>query len=219
MRQAQTTATAFFIGPPNGTGFAWSECFDRYSPVILEHHPYGHSAHGPLVTVDPRVEQKFVKLESRNQMTARYGKAKVVEWEHTYLDGQPVDTFLNQNGMTAPQNWRQPFFTEENWYLPVLQPDYPTGEDNLIILDATSNMYFHQAVDELATFGCRYPRMIVLSQAASMNALKRAAVFRFPISNLILLPGIPHGTELLPVSELQLPYCLNLMAMAMASLA
>jgi hypothetical protein len=59
--------------------------------------------------------------------------------------------------------------------------------------------------------------MITLSQAAFFNDLKDAAVFRFPISNLILLPGVAHGSELIPVSELQLPYCSLLVAMAMAS--
>lgn len=209
--------TAFFIGPPNGTGLAWVECFDQFSPVILEHHPYGHSAHGPLVTVDPRVEHKFIKLESRDIMSSRYGTSRVLEWEKTYLDGNHIDAFLNQRMMSLHKDPQRPFFAEESWYLPILQPDYQTMEDNLIILDTTSSMYFHQAVDELATFGCRYPRMIVLSQAAFESALKEADIFKFPISDVILLPGIPSGQKVLSVSGLQLPYCLNLVVMAMAS--
>jgi hypothetical protein len=216
MRNNSTYTTAFFIGPPNGIGLAWLECFDRFSPVILEHHPFGHSAHGPLVTVDPRVEQKFVKLEPRDNMTARYGKSKVLEWEETFLDGKPVDAFLSQHMPSAPRDWRQPFLSEESWYLPVLHPAYQTVEDNLIIMDTTSNLYFHQAVDELATFGCRYPRMVVLSQATSVTGLRAAGVFRFPISNLILLPGIPYQYKRHPISEFHLPHCLNLVALAMA---
>ena len=216
MKANAAYTTAFYIGPPNGAGLAWVESFDQFSPVILAHHPYGHSAHGPLVTVDPRVEQKFVKIESRKEMTARYGKGKVAKWEKTYLDGQNVDTFLIRSQLVTPGHWRQPFFTEESWYLPILQPDYRTMEDNLIIMDITSKMYFHQAVDEFATFGCRYPRMITMSQAAFVNALKDTAIFRFPISDMILLPGLKPDNQVLPVSELQLPYCNHLLAMAMA---
>jgi hypothetical protein len=143
----------------------------------------------------------------------------VAEWEKTYLNGENVDTFLNRNTMTTPGDWRQPFYSEENWYLPILQPDYRTAEDNLIIMDTSSKMYFHQATDEFATFGCRYPRMITLSQEAFVDDLRDAAMFRFPISNLILLPGVEHGDEVLPVSEFQLPYCNHLVAMAMANAA
>ena len=208
--------TAFFVGPPNGIGLAWAECFDRYGKLVLEHHPYGHSAHGPLVTVDPRVDEKYVKLEPRDMMTARYGKSKVAGWEKACLGGTDIDTFLGKNEMSAPRDRRQPFFAAENWYLPILLPEYQTVEDNLIIMDTTSRMYFHQAVDECATFGCRYPRMITLSQTALTGALKDAAVFRFPISDLILVPGIEHENKILPMSELLLPYCSSLVAMAMA---
>jgi hypothetical protein len=217
MQANDAYATAFFVGPPNGIGLAWAECFDRYGKLVLEQHPYGQSAHGPLVTVDPRVDEKYVKLEPRDKMTARYGKSKVAGWEKAYLGGTDIDTFLAKNEMSTPRDRRQPFFSAENWYLPILLPDYQTVEDNLIILDTTSRMYFHQAIDEFATFGCRNPRMITLSQTALMGALKDAAVFRFPISDLILLPGIEHENKVLPLSELHLPYCSTLVAMAMAS--
>ena len=150
-------------------------------------------------------------------MSSRYGTSRVLEWEKTYLDGIHVDAFLNQRMKSLPEDLQRPFFAEESWYLPILQPDYQTVEDNLIILDTTSKIYFHQAADELATFGCRYPRMIVLSQAAFEGALKESDIFKFPISDVIFLPGIHSDQKILPVSELQLPYCLNLVAMAMAS--
>lgn len=58
----------------------------------------------------------------------------------------------------------------------------------LIIVDASSEKHFAQALDELATFGCLFARMVVISQKAFATSGKLRALFNHPVSNLLLLP-------------------------------
>ena len=110
-----------------------------------------------------------------------------------------------------------PFFAEGNWYFPVLRDDYDTSEDNLIIIDATSQRHMEQAQDELATFGCRYSRMIVLTQEAFFGPGTKISLFKYPISHLIMMPPLfKKGNEAIPVKGMLLPLALSLLASAMA---
>jgi glucosamine 6-phosphate synthetase-like amidotransferase/phosphosugar isomerase protein len=209
--------TAFFIGPPSGCGLFMADRFDQSGKVFLAYHPFGESAHGPLVTVDPKVENKFVKLIERYEMVSLYNEDQVKEWERTYLDGNSIDDFLHDPFFDSFQRLKTPFFAEGNWYLPVLRPDYDATNDNLIIMDATSERYFDLAIDELATFGCRHARIVVITQEAFQYSSKRNALYKHPIGNLILLPFFRGETDNLPVSDFLLPFAMNLLAVEMTN--
>jgi hypothetical protein len=210
--------TALMIGPPAGIGLTWTERFDRIGAMVTEYHIYGQSAHGPLVTVDPKVADKFVLLEERQRMIDRYGKERVIEWEKICLKGQKTTKFL-KNPMRSKSSIRHaPFFAEEKWFLPVLRPGYDTRNDNLIIIDAAGEQHLTRAIDELFTFGCRYPRMIIITQEAFLPVLDAAAVFKFPVGNLIVIPNAEGADGKAPVSDYHLPFVMNLIAEAMAAL-
>lgn len=102
--------------------------------------------------------------------------------------------------------------------MPVLRNDYAPSEDNLIIIDATSERIFAHAIGELATYGCRYARIIVISQEAFCNDAKEKLLFQYPISQLIELPALRgKNDETMPLSLL--PFSMNLLGAAMASAA
>ena len=208
--------TAFFIGHSDGTGLSWVRRFDRTGKLMTAWHLLGESVHGPLVTVDPQVERKFVQLLPRNHMAATYGKKQISTWEKRYLDGKTLDRFL-EGGHRPATRGPGPFFAEGNWYLPVLRDDYTGVEDNLIIVDATSNRHLGRALDELATYGCRYARLIVISQEAFLNGPAKNPFVHYPISHLIVLPSLNQEGGKVPLSGLVLPFALNLLAAAMAS--
>jgi hypothetical protein len=210
--------SAFYIEPPHGNGAVWLDRFDRVRGLLLERHLFGESAHGPLVTVDPAVERKFVRLTDREKMLAAVGIDRLTAWERKYLVGCSVDAFLDAPPPEAPYRIDAPFFAEGHWYLPELRTDYDAGMDNLIVVDATSERWFSQALDELATYGCRYARLIVVSQTAFRKDPAKSGLYRYPISHLISIPGLPGADGApLPVSDYLLPFALNLIAAAMAS--
>ncbi len=209
--------TAFFIGPPHGTGIAWVDRFDHTGYLSMEWHPYGESAHGPLVTVDPHVEQKFIQICPREVMVSIHGETSVEHWERRYLNGDSFDAFLKDPARHSRFQAESPFFGEGQWFLPELKPDYDTRHDNLIIIDATGRRYIDQALDELATFGCRYAQMVVISQEAFRNDSQKKAILDHPVSHLLLLPGVEGQKGPLPVSQLHLPFAMNLLSMAMAA--
>ena len=210
--------TAFFIGPPSGTGLVWTDRFDQAGKVLMAHHSFGESAHGPLVTVDPRVDEKFVKLIERYEMVSIYGENQVEEWERTYLNGNSIDDFLLSPPIDPSHRLKTPFFAKESWYLPVLRPEYDTTNDNLIIMDATSERYFDHAIDELSTFGCRHARIIVITQEAFQNSPEKKALYKYPIGNLILIPCFMREKDNLPISDFLLPFAMNLLAMEMTNM-
>lgn len=209
--------TAFFIGPPSGSGRFWADRFDQSGQVLMAHHSFGESAHGPLVTVDPRVEDKFVKLIERYEMVSLYGENQVEEWERIYLDGKSTADFLLNPPFDPSKRLNTPFFAEESWYLPVLRPDYDTTNDNLIIMDATSDRYFDHAIDELSTFGCRHARIIVVTQEAFQNSPEKKALYKYPIGNLIPIPCFMEKKDNLPISDFLLPFAMNLLAVEMTN--
>jgi glucosamine 6-phosphate synthetase-like amidotransferase/phosphosugar isomerase protein len=212
--------TSFFLGPPAGTGFFWAEIFKQARSRILEFHLFGESVHGPIVTVDSKIEDKFVKIENGKQMVLNYGKDNLLQWERIFLGGTKIDDFLSQPPGNQPIGINTPFFAEGNWYLPVLRNDYDSSQDNLIIIDATSERYFAHAIDELATYGCRYARMIILSQEAFRKDAEKKVLFQYPISHLIELPTISGKNDrTMPISDFLLPFSMNLLGVAMASTA
>ncbi len=211
--------TAFFLGPPSGTGPAWMDIFDRAGGPALTWHPFGESAHGPLATVDNRVGKKFVRLKNRTEMIAAHGLEQVEKWEAQYIGG-PLDPFLaGDKPALSKGGFPTPFFAEGEWYLPELRKSYDPTQDNLIIMDATRNHYFNQALDELATFGCRYARMIVITQDAFCHAPDKRALFTHPVSHLLRLPTFKGAKGPIPMSGFMLPLILNIMGAAMAGSA
>jgi len=212
-----TYKTAFFIGPYMGTGLGWVDRFDQAGHFAMEWHPFGESAHGPLVTVDPKVENKFAQLRARNQMVSLYGEEQASKWENRYLGGKDTDIFLNQPPRDLSFRAETPFFAEGHWYFPELRNDYDTAQDNLIILDATSSRYFSQALNELANYGCRYARIIVISQEAFRSDPEKRALYKYPISHLLFLPSLEGRGDKIPISELHLPFAMSLTGMAMAA--
>jgi hypothetical protein len=211
--------SAFYIEPPVGNGAIWLSRFDQTREMLLERHIFGESAHGPLVTVDHHVDRKFVRLDDRTHMIGSVGADRLSAWEKKYLGGCSVDVFLKDPPPEVPYRIDAPFFAEGSWYLPELRKEYDTGLDNLIIVDATSERYFSQALDELATYSCRYARLIVISQEAFRKDPAKSSLYRYPISHLISIPAVPGPDgDVLPVSEYLLPFALNLIAAAMASI-
>jgi len=213
----RTYATAFFIGPPGGTGPSWVHRFDGCPSLAMGSYLFGESVHGPLVTVDSRVGQKFVRLEARKRMVSSYGEKQVSSWESRFLGGETADAFLARPPRDVPLIPKSPFYAEGSWYLPVLRPDYDTESDNLIILDATSDRYLGPILDEMATFGCRHARILLLSQEALEARPERRNLYRYPISHVLRLPSIPTEEEAAPMTDLALPLVLNLLSVAMAA--
>jgi len=217
MNENSTYKTAFFIGPYIGTGLGWVDHFDQAGHCAMEWHTFGESVHGPLVTVDPKVEDKFVQLMAKNQMISLYGEEQALKWSNRYLGEKDIDAFLNQPPRDFSFRAETPFFAEGHWYFPELRNDYDTAQDNLIIVDTTSDRYFSQALDELANYGCRYARIIVISQEAFRNDPQKRALYKYPISHLLFLPSLEGQGEKIPISEFHLPFAMNLMGVAMAA--
>jgi hypothetical protein len=205
--------TMFYIGPSAGIGLAWSDKFDRSGAMFGERHVFGESAHGPLVTVDSRVDAKFVKLEDRREMLSKFGRESVNEWEKKYLAGKTVEEFINAPPIDPSHEEKIPFFADGSWYLPELRPDYNTLNDNLIVMDAAWDRHLDKAIDEISTFGSRYPRMILITQQAFLSGKAKEALYRYPVSSTIVLPETPVG----PISEMLLPLVLNIIGEELAA--
>lgn len=196
----------FYIGPPTGAGRTWVNKLDRIGHLLAEQHQFGESAHGPLVTIDPRVAEKFVKMDAREKLTARFGADLIAAWEHRYLANRDVDSFLKSPPTELARSAATAFYAGEVWCLPELNPDYAVADDNLIVLDATSNRYFLQALDEIATLGCRYPRMVLITQAAFLESKNCEQLYKFPVSSTIALPATGGGS----IPDMHLPFVLNI---------
>ena len=123
-----------------------------------------------------------------------------------FIKAPPVDPFFEE---------KAPFFADGAWYLPELHPDYNTLNDNLIVMDAAWERHLDKAIDEISTFGSRYPRMILITQQAFLNGKAKEALYRFPVSSTIILPETPAG----PVPEMHLPFVLNLIGEELAACA
>jgi hypothetical protein len=205
--------TMFYIGPSAGIGLAWLDKFDRSGMMFCEPHLFGESAHGPLVTVDSRVDTKFVKLEDRREMLSKFGRDRVNKWEKKYLAGKTVTEFIEAPPVDPAYEEKTPFFADGCWYLPELQPGYHTLNDNLIVIDTAWERHLDKAIDEISAFGSRYPRMVLITQQAFLSGEAKEALYRYPVSSTIVLPDTPVG----PVSEMLLPLVLNIIGEELAA--
>ena len=219
MAENRDYPSAYFSVPPGGTGLAWVVRFDELGCLALEQHCYGETAYGPLVTVDPRVDKKFVALQPVSEMVARYGEERVSEWERRYLGDLGIDAFLEQPTADLSCRIEKPFFAEGRWYLPALRPDYDVAEDTLIIIDAAVHRRFDRALDELATYGVRYARMLIVSQRAFFQEQQKSLACQ-PMDRLLLLPTLEGYTdEAVPIPEILLPFAMNLLAVQLCAAA
>ena len=197
--------TAFFISPFAGSGRMWEEQFDAAGCLLMVHHTPGQSGHGPIVTIDGNADEKYVAMENRDIMIARYGEPDLARWEAHYLDGGTVDDFLSRPPAMPPERPRVPFYADNRWYLPVLQPGYDTRRDNLIILDMTAERYLPKMLDELSLLGSRVPRLVVITQEERIQEAGKNTLFHYPISDLLVLPSPGDA----PIADLHLPFVLN----------
>ena len=131
--------------------------------------------------------------------------------------GSPVLGFLADPPRSVPVYPRSPFYAGGSWYLPVLRPDYDPEDDNLILMDATSDRFLGQILDEMATYGCRYARVVLITQEALEERPERRTLHRYPIGHALRLPALYQDGRERPIPDLALPLVLNLLSMAMAS--
>lgn len=206
--------TAFFVSPFASSGRLWEMLFDSTGRMMMVYHEPGHSGHGPIVTIDGAVDQKYVAMENRADMVVRYGESKVAGWEKQNLEGNNIDTFLTGSPTIPQMRPRAPFYTGNRWYLPVLQPDYDTHRDNLIILDMTSERALPRMLDELSLLGSRVPRLVVITQEERIREAGEKTLFSFPITNLLVLPSLQGAS----IPDMHLPIVLNAVGTALAAL-
>jgi glucosamine 6-phosphate synthetase-like amidotransferase/phosphosugar isomerase protein len=206
--------TAIFLSPFAGSGRMWEERFDAAGRLLVVHHTLGQTGHGPIVTIDGNAAEKYVALEKRDRMMARYGAPDVVRWEAHCLAGGTVDDFLSRPSAMPLERPRAPFFSGNQWYLPVLQPGYDTRRDNLIILDMTAERHLPQVLDELSLLGSRVPRLVVITQEERIREAGKHTLFNYPISDVLVLPS-PGGV---PIADMHLPFVLNAVGVALASI-
>ncbi|MCG8618988.1 MAG: SIS domain-containing protein, partial [Desulfobacterales bacterium] len=212
-----------FVSGFRGNCTSWQTAADGRAPAGVECEPFGVSAYHHLVLVDPRVPEKFVRLESREIMLARYTEADIRSWERRYLGGATVDAFLKEPAMPRRAEAVLPFLIDDQWYLPVLNPLYDRKQDCLVTIDATSAPQFDSALDELATFGSRYARTVVITQegfAGSSRDARLGNLKKYPLGHLILVPGLPDKTgNPLVWPDFLMPVAVNLVGTAMTYVA
>ncbi|MFN2355001.1 MAG: SIS domain-containing protein [Desulfopila sp.] len=205
-----------FITGLRGNCTFFKQLFHRRKNINLESEIFGVSAHTHLVLIDPACRAKYVRLTSRQQLLQISSEERIRQWEKRYLAGSDIDAFLKDPGSIAQHSPTGPLWYEDAWYLPVIQNDYDMDEDCLVIIDATSESSFDAALDELATFGSRYARLLVITQQAFGADSRLADLKKHPLSEIILVPGIPddttHGSTL---SDYILPMALNVIGTAM----
>ncbi len=208
-----------FLSGFRGNCTAWQTRLDERTPRGIESEPFGVSAYHHLVLSDPGTDEKFVRIEPRKDMLARYTEREIRAWENRYLGGTRTNDFLRKPSMPFHGDAVLPFLIDDKWYLPVLKPGYDTGEDCLVVIDATSETQFDAALDELATFGSRYARLVVITQQGFGQDTRLANLKKYPLSHILLVPGLP-GTDGSPgiLSDFLLPVVVNLVGVAMKCL-
>ncbi|MFP4420569.1 MAG: hypothetical protein ACLFRG_08485 [Desulfococcaceae bacterium] len=211
--------TAFFLGGDCGEGMTWTRVFDRISGMDVTWHRFGEASHGPVATVDNRAAEKYVRLARREELAARWGDRQVRSWERRHLGGRSVEDFLANPSDQRRPGAPAPFFDQGAWYLPVLRKGYEAAQDNLILLDATRSFRFAQALDDLATFGCRFARMVVITQTAFSEDPIRRELLAAPAGHLLRLPSLPGENGGVPVSGFLLPLGIRALAELMAGAA
>ncbi|MCF8093045.1 MAG: hypothetical protein K9K40_11385, partial [Desulfotignum sp.] len=216
VRENQAYKKQLFLTGMRGNCITWKTHFRGWKARGIESDPFGVSAYSHLVMVDYRADEKYVKLVPEKTLKATFGENLVHEWETRYLGGAAVDEFLSKISMPFSPDAVLPFFVDGQWYLPVLRPEYDTDQDCLIIIDATSEARFDAALDELATFGSRYARMVVITQKGFSKDIRLSNLKKYPLSHIILIPGIAENTgESGTISDYLLPVAVGLVGAAM----
>ncbi len=209
-----------FLTGMRGNCLAWKIALTAARSRGVESDPFGVSAYSHLVLVDGQVENKYVKLEPRPRMVKIHGEIQVQEWETRYLGGASVDAFLSITSMPFSPEAVLPFYVDDQWYLPVLTPGYDTNNDCLIIIDATSEAAFDAALDELATFGSRYARMVVITQQGFAGDARLANLKKYPLSHIVMVPGpLDKNGDAGVISDYLLPVVISLLGGAMRFLS
>ncbi len=216
IRENQRYRKLLFLTGLRGNCVAWKMALASARSWGVESDPFGVSAYSHLVLVDGQVEQKYVKLEPRDCMKKQHGEAQVQEWEDRYLGGNSVDEFLSRLSLPFSPETVLPFYVDEQWYLPVLRKTYDTDRDCLIIVDASSEAAFDAALDELATFGSRYARMVVITQQGFAGDARLANLKKYPLSHIVMLPGLQDkAADAGVISDYLLPVVISLLGSAM----
>lgn len=202
---------------PDGTGLSLVSKFDEQGKMLSTFQPYGAGAHGSLVTVDNRVKAKYVRLEQRDVMAEKYGEENVRHWEGVFIEGKDIDSFLEgmENDLSAKAD--TPFFAEGEWYLPLLRHDYDVREDNLVILDVSNERYLDHAADDLAVFGCRHARLVLVSQDIFLEMPERRSLFKFPVSGIIRIPALEGEEQRVPLTDFLTPFAMDIVGTVMAA--
>ena len=209
--------SCLILSPPDGTGLSLASKFDDQGKMLASYQPYGAGAHGPLVTVDNRVGAKYVRLERREFMVEKYGEENVRHWESVFMENKDIDRFLEgmENDLSAKAD--TPFFAEGDWYLPLLRHDYDVREDNLVILDASNERYLDHAADDLAVFGCRHARLVLISQDIFLEMPERRSLFKFPVSGIIRIPALEGAEQRVPLTDFLTPFAMDIVGTVMAA--
>lgn len=209
--------TAAMVGPGGGTGDLWALQSEQAGAWLTESYIYGESAHGPVVTVDPSPQRKFVAVSSRKELSDHFGLERVEGWEKRYLRSRSIDEFCASPGLSTRLDAVGPFSASGRWYLPVLRPDYDPVEDNLIFLDATRQRYLDRALDELSLYGCRFARVVLICQQAFVSLPSFAELYHYPVSQALVLPALSMQEGSQPIPEILLPFAMSLTGMAVAA--
>jgi glucosamine 6-phosphate synthetase-like amidotransferase/phosphosugar isomerase protein len=219
MEQCNNYKTALFITPFYGAGMEWEERFDRTDTLFVSSHRFGESGHGPLATVDPDIQRKCIKIQDHSAMVEAYGEEQVRLWEETYCNGKPFD--VTDSSMLQESHKKSPglLYSQGYWFLPVIRPDYDTGGDSLVLVDAVSNRYSDQVMDELSTFGCRYAHMLIITQEIYRDPDERnRGPFDYSTGEVIFLPCLrSENGEIKEIADIFLPFVHTLLSTAFAA--
>ena len=216
LMENKTYKKGLFITSLRGNSISWKNRFRAHQTRGIESEVFGVSAYSHLVMVDPLVEEKYVKIEPHHLMAEIYSEQDIHTWQNRYLDGGTVDAFLQKPSMPFNAEAVLPFMIDDQWYLPILKPCYNTDRDCLIIIDATSEKHFDSALDELATFGSRYARLVIITQKGFTTDARLAALKKYPLSSIILVPSITNpGDNTWIFSDYILPVVINIIGSAM----
>ncbi|MBN2552078.1 MAG: hypothetical protein JXB06_04885, partial [Spirochaetales bacterium] len=215
-RRNREQDTCFYISPPSGIGYVWEQIFDATGALSLEHHVYGDSSHGPIATVDPRAEEKFIRLRYRDELVKRYGEEAVSSWQQSYGVGVFDGPLRPPSGQFEELRNHGLLRVNGQWYLPVCAPEYELGMDNLIVLEATRKRYFEQARDELEIFAGRNARVLLVSQRSFRDSIsEEQSLACCTAGDPVLLPTLTERGD--PIPDLLLPFVGHLLAAAFAA--
>lgn len=216
VRRNRSYSSLLYLSPSDGSGPTFTRRINTVKHWFTQHQAFGSSAHGPLVTIDSDVTSKYIRLASRSDMVGRYGRHRVTQWEKKYLTGMSVDAFLDNGDKQGDNIVNTPFFCQGDWFLPLLKDDFNPAGDNLVILDASNDIFFEPAIDDLTIFGSRQARMILISQETFINTPEKKALKKYPLSGMILIPSMAGEDRPVPLSHCHILFATALIGTAVA---